>query len=366
MDCTQDRLWLIPSSRWPPPGCHRAADGGQWASRCGSPWRWSACWFAGSPRAHCRSVPVSWDCGWQPPPRRRWELLAAHPSDSYIRCPRSPRCASPPVRCRSPRRSCPRRNRHLLGLGLSLHIRLSVRIVGVHIEIHIATARHSFRIIPVAGNARCTGHSRHIEGVGIFVLCGSADLRCATSSCSAWCTTMRQCIKGIHATSSIYERQPVELVTGLAALVKGSLRIGEEVKLLVCPQSRIEDIRRSVGHIKVPAAIKIGHIEVHRNEGHWLTDPERGQGAKDRRKGEALHCGSSLIALPAPQEAAVVEHVLGQRIQRPEIALARISRLTGHLDEAVVQTEIVPDGVLPGGELVFVVREAVDQSEGFN
>ena len=67
----------------------------------------------------------------------------------------------------------------------------------------------------------------------------------------------------------------------------------------------------------------------------------------------------SLEALPSPQEAAVVEHVLGSRVQGPVVAFARVPRLPRDLDETVVEGEVVPDGVLPRGELVPVVRELV-------
>ena len=66
----------------------------------------------------------------------------------------------------------------------------------------------------------------------------------------------------------------------------------------------------------------------------------------------------ALEALPAPKEAAVVEHVLGGGVQAPVVALARVSWLAGNLDEAVIKGEVVADAVLPGGELAAVVREA--------
>ena len=64
-----------------------------------------------------------------------------------------------------------------------------------------------------------------------------------------------------------------------------------------------------------------------------------------------------LVALPPAQEAPVVEHVLGEGIEGPVVALARVAGLARYLDEAVVEREVVPDGVLPGGELVVVVGE---------
>lgn len=44
----------------------------------------------------------------------------------------------------------------------------------------------------------------------------------------------------------------------------------------------------------------------------------------------------SLVALPSPQEAPVVKHVLGHRVQSPVVPLARVPGFTRDLDEAVV------------------------------
>lgn len=55
---------------------------------------------------------------------------------------------------------------------------------------------------------------------------------------------------------------------------------------------------------------------------------------------------------PSSEERAVVEHVLSLRIQRPVVALARISRLTWDLHEAVVQAQVVTDRVLPSRKFV--------------
>ena len=62
-------------------------------------------------------------------------------------------------------------------------------------------------------------------------------------------------------------------------------------------------------------------------------------------------------SLPPPQEGAIVKHVLGVGVQGPEVALARVARFTSHLDETVVEAEVVPDAVLPGGEPGPVVGE---------
>lgn len=71
-------------------------------------------------------------------------------------------------------------------------------------------------------------------------------------------------------------------------------------------------------------------------------------------------CGGRVAfkALAAPQEAAVVEHVLRGRIEGPVVALTGVARLAGDLDEAVIEGEVVSDAVLPGGEALTVVGEA--------
>ena len=54
-----------------------------------------------------------------------------------------------------------------------------------------------------------------------------------------------------------------------------------------------------------------------------------------------------LVALAAAQEAAVVEHALGVRVERPVVSFARAARLALYLHEAVVQRQVVPDRVGP-------------------
>ena len=65
------------------------------------------------------------------------------------------------------------------------------------------------------------------------------------------------------------------------------------------------------------------------------------------------------VTLASTQEASIVKHVFGQRIQGPVVAFSRIAGLSGNLDEAVIETEIMPDGVLPGGEFFAVVWEPI-------
>lgn len=66
-----------------------------------------------------------------------------------------------------------------------------------------------------------------------------------------------------------------------------------------------------------------------------------------------------LEPLLAPQVAAVLEHIAAVRVQGPEGSLARLVRRARHLDEAVVEAERVPDGVLPALLILPVEREQI-------
>ena len=55
----------------------------------------------------------------------------------------------------------------------------------------------------------------------------------------------------------------------------------------------------------------------------------------------------------------MLKHVGGRRVQRPVTPLPRLLLVPGQLDEAVVEAEVVPDGVLPALPVVEVVGEAV-------
>lgn len=66
-----------------------------------------------------------------------------------------------------------------------------------------------------------------------------------------------------------------------------------------------------------------------------------------------------LEALPPPQKAPVVKHISRLWVQGPVVALPRIPGLSWYLDEAVVERQVVPDGVLPGRELLPIIWEAI-------
>lgn len=60
-----------------------------------------------------------------------------------------------------------------------------------------------------------------------------------------------------------------------------------------------------------------------------------------------------------PQEWAVIEHTIWIRIECPVAAFARFFVVAWNLHEALVQTEIVTDGILPALLVVPVVRKLV-------
>ena len=60
----------------------------------------------------------------------------------------------------------------------------------------------------------------------------------------------------------------------------------------------------------------------------------------------------------SPFEIAVLEHLFARLIQGPVVALA-VTPFLGHLDEALVEREVVADGVLPAFLVLGVVGELV-------
>jgi len=66
-----------------------------------------------------------------------------------------------------------------------------------------------------------------------------------------------------------------------------------------------------------------------------------------------------LLEPPSPaQVAAVVEHVVAVWIERPVAALARLLIVARHFDEALVQRQVVPDGVLPPLLVLAIIRKS--------
>lgn len=63
-------------------------------------------------------------------------------------------------------------------------------------------------------------------------------------------------------------------------------------------------------------------------------------------------------AHPSPAMiVAVLEHVLVRWMEAPEVALTVRGIFARHLDEALVQAQVVPDGVLPAALVLLKVRK---------
>ena len=75
--------------------------------------------------------------------------------------------------------------------------------------------------------------------------------------------------------------------------------------------------------------------------------------------GEARRPEGSPDPLP-PAEVAALEHVFKRGIHDPEVALPVPAVVSGDLHEALVQTQVVSDAVLPAFFILLVVRELVD------
>lgn len=73
-----------------------------------------------------------------------------------------------------------------------------------------------------------------------------------------------------------------------------------------------------------------------RQDGNGFSYPERIEWRKHVGKGKVVVDLYSLVALATPEKAAVVEHVFGERVERPEVALAGVAGLARYFDEAVV------------------------------
>lgn len=79
------------------------------------------------------------------------------------------------------------------------------------------------------------------------------------------------------------------------------------------------------------------------------------------------------LALPpeapgSPPERALLEHELAGRVYSPVVAFPRTAQAFGQLDEALVQRQVVPDGVLPAlirapEELEALLQKRVDLAE---
>ena len=65
-------------------------------------------------------------------------------------------------------------------------------------------------------------------------------------------------------------------------------------------------------------------------------------------------------SVPPSQETPVFEHLRARRVKFPEVSFPRGAVFARDLYEAVVEAEVVPDGVLPRGPALAVVGELLD------
>ena len=68
-----------------------------------------------------------------------------------------------------------------------------------------------------------------------------------------------------------------------------------------------------------------------------------------------------LEPFPPPEEGAIVEHVVAVGVEAPVAPLAGLLVVPRHLDEALVQRQVVPDRVLPALGVATVVRNKLFQ-----
>lgn len=64
--------------------------------------------------------------------------------------------------------------------------------------------------------------------------------------------------------------------------------------------------------------------------------------------------------VPSSKEAAVLEHLGTGWMKLPEISFARRSILSWHLDEAVIEAQVVTNRVLPRGPALAVVGKLLN------
>lgn len=71
------------------------------------------------------------------------------------------------------------------------------------------------------------------------------------------------------------------------------------------------------------------------------------------RPERSLHASS-------PPVVALFEHILACRVQGPVVALSLTATLPRHLDEALVERQVVSDAVLPSFLVLLVERKLAD------
>ena len=131
--------------------------------------------------------------------------------------------------------------------------------------------------------------------------------------------------------------------------------VGEHRDAAGCrePVGRVSAGNGSIGHLRFGYEDMGGESGCHAVGGGESS--RRGDGVGVRLLGQLVE-----ESVPPSEEAPVLEHLGAGRVKLPEVPLPRGAVLAGDLDEAVVETQVVPDGVLPGGPALAVVGELLD------
>lgn len=72
-----------------------------------------------------------------------------------------------------------------------------------------------------------------------------------------------------------------------------------------------------------------------------------------------IYCTQHLKSFAASQETSVLEHVSAAGVQSPEAALTWLVWAAGDFDEAVVEGQVMTQGVLPPLSVFSVIRESI-------
>ena len=66
-----------------------------------------------------------------------------------------------------------------------------------------------------------------------------------------------------------------------------------------------------------------------------------------------------LESLPSSKKGSIIKHIVTVRIQGPVASLARLLVVPGHLDEALVQGQVMANGILPALSIYPIIRKLV-------
>lgn len=96
---------------------------------------------------------------------------------------------------------------------------------------------------------------------------------------------------------------------------------------------------------------KLQRMRKYRN---WFSDPKWMERRKDIWKCKIMVELNSFVAFSTTQKTAIVEHIFGEWIEGPKVALSWIARLTRYFDKTIIET------VMMVGKLKFRIFEIFD------